>query len=167
MSDNGAGQEAGDVLVRLSRLEAAYDRLEDDSAGLAALAAPNGSTPAPEPAEPLYGDVEAWVTGFFGPVFARRMGGATNWCASWWEHAEAILRLEALWRSWEVLRRDPGTGMGVWLRDFLEPQRLVLMGDSGPFHGCQETVHSGAPELPVNAAPAGHWGTDTRKVAPV
>lgn len=164
MSLNGDGPADSDLLERVSRLEAACDRLEGYDQ---AVALGNGAGPVPEPAEPLYGDVESWVTGFFAPVFARRMGGTTNWCASWWEHAEAILRLEALWRSWEVLRREPGTGMGVWLRDFLEPQRLVLMGDSGPFHGCQESTHSGAPELPVKPAPAGHWGNATRKAAPV
>ncbi len=155
------------LLTRVARLEAAYDRLEGDVALVGALVGTNGPAAPEEPFSPLYDDVEAWVTGFFAPVFGRRLGGSTNWCASWWEHAEAIVRLEAMWRSWEVLRGDPGTGMGVWLRDYLEPQRLVLMGDSGPFHGCHESTHSAAPELPIIPAPEGHWVTDSTRKAPV
>ena len=44
-----------------------------------------------------------WVREVFAPVFARSIGGPVKWCAQWWAHGEAVLRLEALWRSWEVL----------------------------------------------------------------
>jgi hypothetical protein len=37
--------------------------------------------------------------------------------AEWWKHADAIARLEALWRAWEHLRQDPHAGMSVWFRD--------------------------------------------------
>jgi hypothetical protein len=36
-----------------------------------------------------------------------------RWCARWWEHAEAISRLEAPWKVFETLRQDPGTGAAV------------------------------------------------------
>jgi hypothetical protein len=144
--------------ARLARLESSYEALEE------ALALPssttNGSTaasPSPELVpEPLYPNVEAWVTGWFAPTFARRLG-TSRWCARWWLHAEAIVRLEALWRSWETLRLDPNLGMATWLRDHLDPQRQVLMGDSGPFQACEAGEHNPPPELPVIPAPAGYW----------
>lgn len=144
--------------ARLARLESSYEALED------ALALPSpapgvtpGGTGGAE-GEPLYPNVEAWVAGWFAPTFARRLG-TVRWCAAWWRHAEAIVRLEALWRSWEALRHDPELGMGTWLRDHLDPQRAVLMGDGGPFQACEGAEHNPAPELPHTPAPAGYWPT--------
>ncbi len=146
--------------ARLARLESSYEALEE---ALAVPSPPPGSTgpaaaagSAEAAPEPLYPNVEAWVAGWFAPTFARRLG-TTRWCASWWRHAEAIVRLEALWRSWEALRLDPAFGMATWLRDHLDPQRAVLMGDAGPFQACEGDEHNPPPELPVIPAPAGYW----------
>jgi hypothetical protein len=141
--------------ARLARLESSYEALEE------ALALPSPTAaiaPATADAVPeaLYPNVEAWVAGWFAPTFARRLG-TIRWCAQWWLHAEAIVRLEALWRSWETLRLDPNVGMATWLRDHLDPQRAVLMGDSGPFQACEGAEHNPPPELPVIPAPAGYW----------
>ena len=43
------------------------------------------------------------------PTFPRR--SAVTFCREWWRHPEAYLRLDALWKSWEFMRRKPGTGM--------------------------------------------------------
>ena len=59
----------------------------------------------------------------------------------WWQHAEAITRLTALWHSWETLRLEPGTGMAIWLRDHLDHQLPVLLGRGGPFAQCSEDEH--------------------------
>ncbi|MCA1832884.1 MAG: DUF4913 domain-containing protein [Actinobacteria bacterium] len=138
--------------ARLSRLESSYEALEETLA----LPAPTGAESTAAPPEPLYPIVEAWVTGWFAPTFARRLG-TTRWCAQWWLHAEAIVRLEALWRSWETLRLDSNLGMATWLRDHLAPQRQVLMSENGPFQACEGTEHNPPPELPVLPAPAGYW----------
>src|SRR5437899_2485751 len=121
--------------ARLTRLESSYEALEEALA-LPSPAASGSMTAGAAAPEPLYSNVEAWVAGWFAPTFARRLGTA-RWCAQWWLHAEAIVRLEALWRSWEALRLDPTLGMATWLRDHLDPQRAVLMGDSGPFQACE------------------------------
>lgn len=138
----------GGLETRYRALEGALEGLNGPEAGDGA----NGAAKAQEAAlDPFYGSLAAWVEGFFAPTFARRLGGHTHWCSRWWDHAEALLRLEALWRSWEFLRLDPTTGMGVWLRDFLEPQRLVLMSGDGPFAACDADAHQPPPELPVRA----------------
>src|SRR5690349_10635881 len=86
--------------ARLSRLESCYEALEETLALPSPAPATNGGGARAAMPESLYPDVEAWVAGWFAPTFARRLG-TTRWCASWWLHAEAIVRLEALWRSWE------------------------------------------------------------------
>jgi hypothetical protein len=74
-------------------------------------------------------------------TFGRPIGGEIRWCAQWREHAEAIGRLEALWRSWEALRLDPGMCMATWLTNYLDPQLAVLLGRGGPFAQCNVDRH--------------------------
>lgn len=62
------------------------------------------------------------------------------WCPQWWRHAEAVARLEALWRSFEHLRKDPHTGMSVWLRDHADHHMEKLFASDGPFQNC-DTPH--------------------------
>ena len=93
----------------------------------------------------------------FAPVFARSIGGPVKWCAQWLAHGEAVLRLEALWRSWEIHRLDPGRGMATWLRDFADNQLAALLADGGTFRTCTPDSHLPMAALPLTPAPAGHW----------
>ena len=71
-------------------------------------------------------------------MYRRPLGGqAVTWCPEWWRHAEAIARLDALWRAWEHLRLDPATGMSVWFRDHADHHMAVLLSADGPFKGCK------------------------------
>jgi len=65
-----------------------------------------------------------------------------RWCPQWWAHAEALSRLEALWRTWEAARLDPLQGIAVWYRDFCDPRLLVLFSPAGPFAQCTAERHS-------------------------
>jgi hypothetical protein len=91
--------------------------------------------------DPMYPDVIAWVERHFVPKFRRTLGGEYRWCAWWWEHAEAISRLTSLWYSWEYMRLQGATGMGLWYRDHLDHQLPVLLGARGPFYQCSEREH--------------------------
>ena len=91
--------------------------------------------------EPVYYELGDWVTDHFLPIFRRTLGGEYRWCAQWWKHDEAVSRLKSLWHSWEVLRLQPGTGIGIWYRDYLDHQLPILMGARGPFYQCSETAH--------------------------
>ena len=75
----------------------------------------------------------------------------------WWQHAEAITRLTALWHSWEALRLEPGTGMAIWLREHLDHQLPVLLGRGGPFAQCSEDEHIEPREARTDHAPPGWW----------
>ena len=131
----------------------------------AATAPPAGQdAPAPEPA---YQGVEEWVTGQFLPVFRRPLGGEYRWCAQWWQHAEAITRLTALWHAWEALRLQPGTGIASWLRDHLDHHLPVLLGRGGPFAQCSEEEHIEPRQAKADDAPPGWWpGGDDQAVPP-
>ncbi len=86
---------------------------------------------------------------------AARWAGSTRWCAEWWRHDEAVSRLKALWHAWEVLRLQPGTGIGTWYREHLDHQLPILMGARGPFYQCSETVHREPHEAAAQVLPAG------------
>ena len=107
--------------------------------------------------EPVYGGVEEWVCGQFLPMFRRPLGGEYRWCRQWWQHAEAITRLTALWHSWETLRLEPGTGIASWLRDHVDHQLPVLLGRGGPFAQCSEDEHIEPRQARADDAPPGWW----------
>lgn len=120
----------------------------------------------PEPPKPCYETLGDFVEQYLFPLYRRKVGGGKNdvrWCAQWWSHAEALTRLEALWRSWETLRLDPGTGMAVWLRDYLDPHMTMLLSEHGTFANCtiahekrgDAATHREIPKLPHADAPKG------------
>lgn len=145
-----------DVRLWVSRVER---DLQDTRQLLDDAIASGGGTvdAAEEPIPPMYDNVEQWVAERFAPVFARSVGARARWCPMWWDHGEAVLRLEALWRSWEVHRLDPRRGIATWLRDFLDGQLAALLDDDGTFRSCTPEEHTPQPSLPLTPAPAGWW----------
>lgn len=110
---------------------------------------------------PQFPDLELWVNGFFVLTFARP-ASEVCWCERWWDHPEAVLRLDALWRTWEAAALDPVRGVADWLRDYLDHGLSVLLSPAGPFAGCREGAHAAPSALPVSPAPpkwwsASHW----------
>ncbi len=126
-----------------------------DTATTVAVAAPAEGDPAPP--EPRYSGVEAWVTEHLLPTYLRQSGPRT-WCPQWWQHPEAVERLEALWRAWESLRLDASTGMSVWWRDHADHHLPILLSPDGPFARCAARSHQNLPDpLPTEAAPPDWW----------
>ena len=116
---------------------------------------PSSAPAAEDKAQPMYLDLGEWVSDHFIPVFRRTLGGQYRWCAEWWRHDEAVSRLKALWHAWEVLRLEPGTGIGTWYREHLDHQLPILMGARGPFYQCSETVHREPHEAAAQVLPKG------------
>lgn len=103
----------------------------------------------------LYPSVAEWVADFLAVAYARevRVNGAhRHWCSQWWRHPEALDRLEALWRAWEALRRDPTTGPATWWKDYADPLMTVLLSRDGPFGQCRGARHA-PPQLIVQPLP--------------
>ena len=83
--------------------------------------------------------VGEWYANWFRHVYARPIDGRQQmWASDWWNYPAALVRLESMWRSWEHLRLDAGTGMSVWLRDHGDPHMSVLTDPNiGPFVNAQ------------------------------
>lgn len=129
-----------------------------------------GAPVEPEPtalvddqAQLVYPTVEVWFEQWLRLVYARHIDGRNRvWAAEWWKSMEAQVRLEALWRAWENLRRDPATGMSIWFRDHADHHMRILMDpNESPFAGThaedeQNKNRKGQP-LPHSPAPAGYF----------
>lgn len=106
-----------------------------------------------------YGSVDEFVREYLRNVYRRRIDGRHRcWAGRWWQYDEAVIRLEALWWSWEHLRQDAATGMSVWWRDHADHHMAVLMDPDGPFglatEGEENTCKKGEP-LPYVVPPEG------------
>lgn len=100
----------------------------------------------------IYSSVDEWVTGWLLPTYSRPLRDVSlfRWDPQWWRYPEVIIRLEALWSSWEKMRRDGGPGMVVFYRDYLDPMMRVILDPNGPFHTYDpnKTTRDGERELP-------------------
>src|SRR5436309_3832162 len=86
-----------------------------------------------------------WVENNITTLIARKVpttDGAPRWCPQWWDHAEAIARLEAARQAWTALSATGGTGLVTYF-DYLDRVVLtVLTSDTGPFARCGPRQHT-------------------------
>ena len=109
---------------------------------------PTPAGPADGRTAPVYSDLESWVHEILAQVVRRRLGGHLTWCQEWYRHAEAIMRLMAMWEEWERAVEE-GT-MSHWWLDHCDPHMAVLMSrDNGPFMACTEKEHRALGPLPL------------------
>jgi hypothetical protein len=77
------------------------------------------------------------------------------WCPSWFQHAQALSRLDSLWRAWEFLRFEPSLGMSNWWLYHVDPHVRALTDPvTGPFARCVDGHQSDEP-LPLEDVPDG------------
>ncbi|WP_020109774.1 DUF4913 domain-containing protein [Nocardia sp. 348MFTsu5.1] len=134
---------------------------DDDDSWLEVTVSTTPETTSPNAAQPpeaeppalRFASVYDFVEQHLIYTYARDVNKpGRQWCRQWWAHAEAMSRLESLWRAYEQLRLDPGTGMDVWWLDHADRQMAVLLDPEGPFDGCSAEFdrHDPATEvLPV------------------
>ncbi len=148
------------VTAQLARQAQQLDDLEQAVADLRTGPPASAPPPAAQPATvaPRWATLAEFVEHVIAPLYAQHLTGNGTWCGSWWDHDDARVRLEAVWRAWEVLRLEPTTGIARWLRDVADPQMDRLRDrDRGPFRACGDGKHLAAPPLPVEKPPAGFW----------
>lgn len=112
----------------------------------------NGAEPSTGPGVDMR-TLLPWVEGNITTLITRKVPtteGAPRWCPCWWDHAEAIARLEALRRAWVALSGVEGTGLVTYF-DYLDRTLAVLTCDSGPFARC--TPHHHTPDRPLGHTP--------------
>jgi len=99
-------------------------------------------------AEPVldYNSVYEFYEGIVAPILRDRHidpRSGLRWCKRWWDYPEAMMRLDALWRSYEHLRQDPATGISVWFRDHFDVHMAVLTSQHGPFGKSRDVAERG------------------------
>ncbi|WP_239647409.1 DUF4913 domain-containing protein [Nocardiopsis baichengensis] len=104
----------------------------------------------------FFASVEEFVREYLAPMYRRKVSarGSRRWSAQWWRNPEAVARLEALWRAWENLRQDGGTGMSTWWRDHADYHMNALFDPDGPFASAGDENKVDQP-LPCAPAPRG------------
>ena len=115
------------------------------------------------PPEPAYPNSATWVAKWLCPNLEREIKRTFEWCPQWWDHPEAVQRLEALWRAWEFLRLDPGIGMSTWWVDHADAHLALLCNpDIGPFGHCHTTHGRDVAALRATEPPDDwpHWATE-------
>jgi len=132
-----------------SRLDPAAAAAVDAQFAATAADSPGAET---EEVENHFPNVYVFVQHFLVKVYARpvRAQLSWRWCSQWWNHPEAVSRLEALWKAFEILRRDPGTGAATWWRDYADPTMAALSDAAGTFAKCSDTTHAIPPDLPMD-----------------
>ncbi|QNE79061.1 DUF4913 domain-containing protein [Streptomyces finlayi] len=114
------------------------------------------------PAELFYPNVGEFVADrfiYFVPCPTPESG--RTWCPEWYRHAEALSRLDAIWRAWEALRWDAGLGMSNWWLHHVDPHVGALLNPvTGPFARCADGHQTPEP-LPMATPPEGLF-TDQR-----
>ncbi|WP_280468147.1 DUF4913 domain-containing protein [Nocardia cyriacigeorgica] len=97
----------------------------------------------------IYSGVVDFVENYLSVVYRRQVSDLSDtvWCPEWWQHAEAVARLDALWRAWEHFRQDPATGISVWFLDHADKHMAKLFDPKGPFKYC--SVRNGHKDMLV------------------
>ncbi len=138
-----------------------FDDFPDTTTNIppAAPAAAAGDTPRDE-----FPDADAWVREWFAPAVALKITGDGRglvWCAQWWAHTEVAVRMDALWKGWEVARRDNDKAAmsSWWIQHADHHLRAVCNGESGPMWRCTPGLHREVPALRTVPAPPGWFAT--------
>lgn len=136
---------------------AAVERADEDLTVALATAARVNDAADDAPPTNYYPNVYVFVAEFLVTIYARtitRQSQKLRWCARWWMHPEAVARLDGLWKAFEALRVDPGTGTSLWWRDHADPCMAHLTSSDGPFQRCNGEDHFPVDALPCDPAPA-------------
>lgn len=157
---NAVGRKVDDVATAAIAAALTPDilnqlRAEADEAAQTVVRGDRTASAAEEP-RLYYGSTDEFIREYLRHIYKRKIDGHhTFWAPQWWRSAEAIARLEAMWRAWEHLRLDPSTGPSVWWLDHADPHMRVLMHSTGPFSKDLNTRSSLTDPLPYEAPPDG------------
>ncbi len=107
-----------------------------------------GAEPAPFDFATLY----TWVHIHIATITERKIskssgsesGVGVRWCTRWYDHDEAVSRLEALRRAWEEHVLTPGASMSSWYISHYDPHLTALTSPGGPLWQCSPGHHQPA-----------------------
>lgn len=106
-------------------------------------------------AELVFDSAIEFFVELLAPSYVRDVneGAELAWCPEWYKHPEALIRVEALWRSWEHLRLEPALGISTWWLNHADPHMRVLMDTQGPFKKCAHDNRHVTPSATKSALP--------------
>ncbi len=147
---------------QLEMVAGAVDEMESVFRDLPAAGAAAQSGPAPtegqggKPAPFDFATLYTWVHIHIATITERKIskssgsesGVGVRWCTRWYDHDEAIARLEALRRAWEEHVLTPGASMSTWYISHYDPHITALTSPGGPFWQCSPGHHQ--PGRPIN-----------------
>jgi len=159
-------RQAGD----LEMVAKAVDQMEivfrDLPAATVATASPAGLSAGPQepgtkgsasaaPARFDFATLYTWVHIHVATITERKVskssgsesGVGVRWCTRWYDHDEAVSRLEALRRAWEEHVVKPGASMSTWYLTHYDPHITALTAPGGPFWQCSPGHHQPARPL--------------------
>ncbi|QSB07181.1 DUF4913 domain-containing protein [Natronoglycomyces albus] len=118
---------------------------------------------------PAYACLEDWVSQWLSPTINHRLGDQSQpgecWCEQWWDHAEALNRIYALWQEWEVARAT--SQMSTWWIYHFESHWRALTGEDGPFRECHPALHGeSSKHIPDKALPCQPMPPETMAALP-
>lgn len=121
---------------------------------------------AARPSELFYPNVAEFVSDRFIYLVSKPTPESGRvWCAEWYRHAEALSRLDSLWRAWETLRWDGMLGISSWWTHHVDPHMRALTDPlTGPFARCADGHRAHEP-LPILTPPEGLF-SDQRQTLP-
>lgn len=117
-----------------------------------------GGEPGADAPQTRFADVHAFVVDYLAHAWARCLretDTAFRWCPHWHQHPAVLDRLDALWRAYEALHAEGGTGPARWWRDHADPSLAAITSPKGPFARCGPERHQLPPPLPTAPPPAG------------
>lgn len=142
LGDNTTPAAPAAVPGMAQAVAAALRELAADQLEAAQPAAASPGPPAGDDEPKLYFEtLPDFVSKFLVRAYRRDISPKAAWCREWWRHPEAVCRLSSLWRSWEALRLEPGTGASVWWLNHADPHMAKLLDGNGPFKGCTKDAH--------------------------
>jgi len=145
-------------------LQMVAEAIDEMETAFRALPAATATPPSPATAEPGLEDpgsasptpfdfvsLYTWVHIHVATITERKVskgssesGTAVRWCTRWYEHDDAVTRLEALRRAWEEHVVQPGAAMSSWYLHHFDPHIGVLTSAGGPFWQCSPGHHQPA-----------------------
>jgi len=121
----------------------------DPEPATATAAEPGDDDPSAEPESPetMFECAADWVNTWMVSMTARTFPA---WCEQWWLHPEAEIRIDAMWRTWELARIHPNPiTMSTWLLQHFDTHIAALSDSEGPFTQCGRHHHT-LPRTEIN-----------------
>ncbi len=147
-------RQAADLEMVAEAIDAVETTFRALPAAAATPAEPDADSEDPGAAAPTPFDftvLYTWVHIHVATITERKVskgssesGTAVRWCTQWYEHDDAITRLEALRRAWEEHVVQPGAAMSSWYLHHFDPHIGVLTAAGGPFWQCSPGHHQPA-----------------------